>query len=96
MQTVTKEKIAAKIEDALGLPGIICEEIVAQIFSSAADLILQDQALKIKNFGSFAVAQKNARFGMNMHTSSPVTIEARKVIKFSPSRNLKKRLNNNE
>lgn len=94
MQTITKEKIATKIEETLGLSGVICEELVTQIFTSATNIILQDRALKIKNFGSFEVVQKNARPGMNMHTHSPISIEPRKVIRFSASRNLKKRLNN--
>lgn len=96
MQTVTKKKIAAKIEQALGLSAVICEELVTQIFKSATNLILQDQGLKIKNFGSFEVVQKNARPGMNIQTNSPVSIEPRKVIRFSPSRNLKKRLNSDK
>ena len=92
MQTITKEKIAEQIEESLGLSGVICEELVAQIFKSATNLILTGGSLKIKNFGSFTVVQKDERPGMNMQTRKPISIPPRKVIKFSPSRNLKKRL----
>jgi integration host factor subunit alpha len=93
MQTVTREKIAIEIQERLGLSGVICEELVMNIFKSATDAILQNQVLKIKNLGSFSLHQKNARPGRNWNTAEATTIEARKVIRFVPSRGLKKRLN---
>ncbi len=93
MQTVTREKIATEIQERLGLSGLICEELVTEIFKSSADSILQNQTLKIKNLGSFSLHQKNARPGRNWNTGEAATIEARKVIRFVPSRGLKKRLN---
>lgn len=93
MQTITKEKIAQKIEEKLGFSGLICEELVTRIFKSAIDLVLLNGMLKIKNFGSFEIVQKNSRPGMNIHKRSPISIEPRKVIRFSSSRNLKRKLN---
>lgn len=33
-------------------------------------------------FGSFAVSQRNARTGRNPQTGAPITIKAKKVVKF--------------
>ncbi len=93
MQTITKEKIAEHLREKLGFSGVICEEIVSEVFASATEIIVDTQSLKIKNLGSFAIHQKSARPGMNLQTGEKVEIPARKVIKFAPSRNLKKRLN---
>ena len=94
--TITKEKIAEYLRAKLGFSGVICEEIVSDVFESATDLIVEDGGLKIKNLGSFAIHQKKARPGMNLHTGEKVEIPARTVVQFAPSRNLKKRLNNAE
>lgn len=94
MQTITKEKIAEHLRERLGFSGVICEEIVSEVFTSAAEIIVDKKSLKIKNLGSFAIHHKAARPGMNLQTGEKVEVPARKVIKFAPSRNLKKRLNN--
>ncbi len=94
--TITKEKIAEHLRETLGFSGVICDELVSEVFNSATDLIAEEGGLKIKNLGSFVVHQKLARPGMNLHTGQKVEIPARKVVKFAPSRNLKKRLNNAE
>lgn len=89
MKAVTKEIIASHLEERLGLPSLICEELVSQIFNSAIELVAQGHGLKIKNFGSFVIHQKASRPGMNWKTSAPMLINSHKVVKFSPSRNLK-------
>jgi len=93
MQTITKDKIALLLQHRIGLSGVICEELVTQIFQSAVSLISCDSVLKIKNFGSFALHHKSARPGREWKTGTQLIIPAQNVVKFTPSRNLKERLN---
>jgi DNA-binding protein HU-beta len=39
-------------------------------------------------FGSFSVAQRNARTGRNPQTGQPITIKAKKVVKFKAGSDL--------
>lgn len=41
-------------------------------------------------FGSFSVAKRNARTGRNPQTGKPITIKAKKVVKFKPGSDLAK------
>ncbi|MES2214898.1 MAG: HU family DNA-binding protein [Pseudomonadota bacterium] len=92
MHTITKEKLSQKLHDKLGLSAAICEDLVSEIFVSAADIICSSTNLKIKNFGSFNISTKKERPGMDWVSGSSISIPERRVIRFTPSRNLKARL----
>lgn len=94
MDSVTKEKLSIMLKNKLGLSASVCNSIVTSIFNNIINIIVTQKSLKIKNFGSFTIAQKNKRPGMNLNTKEIVQISARKIIKFTPSRNLKSKLNN--
>ena len=96
METINKEKLSEVLKDKTGLSMLVCNSLVTNIFDNIVHILSTDNSLKIKNFGSFAVSQKNTRPGMNLHTKEKVSIPARKVIKFVPSRGLKARLNNED
>lgn len=93
MKTINKEKISQILRNKLGFSSSICETLVSDTFDSAIELLIKDKALKIKNFGSFSLYKKGRRPGMNMVTKEKIYIPERTVIKFVPSRNLKKELN---
>ncbi|MBP7190190.1 MAG: HU family DNA-binding protein [Rickettsiaceae bacterium] len=93
MNKINKEKIAIALENEIGFPLSVCKDIVTKTFDSAMDILLKEKALKIKNFGNFALKSKSARPGRNPKTMEPLEVSAREIIAFSPSRNLKKELN---
>lgn len=94
MTTLTKEQISEYIHKELGLSKTICEELVSEIFTLATDLIVQDKHLTIKNFGTFTIKHKKSRPGVNLSTMTPIEIEERQVVIFTPSRSFKNKLNN--
>lgn len=49
--------------------------------------------VKIAGFGVFEVKDKNARRGRNPQTGESITIDARKVLTFSPSAVLRQAIN---
>ena len=54
----------------------------------------EDGEAKISRFGTFKVAERNAKQARNPRTGEPVMIEDRKVPKFKPSRYLQNKVNN--
>jgi len=50
--------------------------------------------IKISSFGTFKVSQKKERIGRNPHTKVEAKITARKVVKFRPSIQITKKINN--
>ena len=47
----------------------------------------------LSNFGKFSVKDKSSRRGRNPQTGEDMMLEARKIVKFKPSGNLRVRLN---
>lgn len=47
-----------------------------------AESLAADDKVTLVGFGTFAVAKKDARTGINPRTKETITIEARKVVKF--------------
>ncbi|WP_253308502.1 HU family DNA-binding protein [Rickettsia endosymbiont of Orchestes rusci] len=90
--TVTKEKITAMLSSKLGLSNSLCEEIVNAIFSNILETAFTEK-LTLKNFGSFEISEKKPRPGINFHTKLPVTIESKRILRFTPSANLKTLIN---
>lgn len=93
MKSVNKENLARMLHDKIGLSSLVCSTIVSSVFDNIVKLLVIEKSLKLKNFGSFVVYQKQKRPGMNLNTKEIVEIASRKVIKFTPSRNLKGKLN---
>lgn len=52
------------------------------------DAFKDDDYITFQNFGTFTLWQQTERPGRNPKTGAPVTIKARKSIKFKPSKHL--------
>lgn len=88
--TLTREDIAAAVHrhfsamsrrEAKRLTDSVIEEMAATLASG--------ESLKLHDFGSFVVRAKSERSGRNPRTGAPVPIEARRVVVFKASPNMK-------
>lgn len=93
MQKVTKEKIAEMLKSEIGLSGVVCEELVNTILEEMLSLTIEHKKLRLKNFGTFFINSKKARFAQNLQTGETIPIAARDVLRFSPSKSLKEVIN---
>lgn len=92
--TLTRQDIALAIHrrfsgmsrrEAKRLTDIVIEEMAATLASG--------ESLKLHDFGSFVVRTKRERSGRNPRTGAPVSIEARRVVVFKASPNMKASIN---
>lgn len=93
MKTITKSVIAGHIQDKFGFSKNYADSLVTNIFKKMTDLIESDSKLNIPKLGTFEVYQKKARPGMNISKGEKITISARKIVRFIPSRSLKEKIN---
>ncbi|WP_394355827.1 HU family DNA-binding protein [Candidatus Trichorickettsia mobilis] len=91
--TITKEKITSMLKSKVGFSGMVCEEIVNQIFNQMQVILKSEQKLVLQKFGSFSINNKKARPGQNLQTKTQIIIEPRSVISFSPAKYLKNIIN---
>ncbi len=61
-------------------------EVMLETFK---DTLKKGQKIQLIGFGSFEVAKRAARKGVNPQTKKPISIGAKKVVKFKPGKELK-------
>jgi nucleoid DNA-binding protein len=59
------------------------------VFSTITNALTKNDAVTLIGFGTFKVAQRNARTGRNPKTGLEIKISAKKVAKFVPGKALK-------
>ena len=92
-KTYTKENIIKNIFESVGLPQSYSKTILEDLLASFKEILITDDKLIIKNFGTFFINQKNSRIGRNPKTKEEHQISKRKVISFKASVSIKKYLN---
>ena len=90
---ITRDDISEYINSEFGLSKFDCNKIVHEIIEQIIEGLLNDNFVKIHNFGTFKVKSKNSRLGRNPKTKIEVMIPSRKVISFIPSKHLLKKIN---
>ena len=92
---LTKKEIVNSIYMQLGFSKKISENILEDFLSIILDELIQNKKVKIPKFGSFILRNKKSRVGRNPKTLEKKIITERNVVLFRPSKELKKKLNNN-
>ena len=92
---ITREDISEYINSEFGLSKYDCNNIVNEIIEQIILGLIDDNVVKIHNFGTFKLRQKNQRIGRNPKTKVEVIILPRKVISFIPSKHLLNKINKN-
>ena len=92
---ITRKDISEYINSEFGLSKYDCNNIVNEIIEQIISGLIDDNVVKIHNFGTFKLRQKDQRIGRNPKTKVEVMILPRKVISFIPSKHLLNKINKN-
>ena len=92
---ITREDIAAFIHQEFGLTKIDCNHFVNSFIEEIISGLISDKFVKIHNFGTFKIKNKNERIGRNPKTKKEVMISSRNVISFTISKNSLNIINKN-
>jgi integration host factor subunit alpha len=92
-KTITRADLADKVYENIGLSRSESADLVDSVFDIMTDALVDEGALKLSSFGSFAVRQKNERIGRNPKTGEEAVITPRKVVSYKASHVLKERMN---
>ena len=90
---ITKDKLTVLLQAQLGMSRQEARKTVEGLFKIMKDTLSQGEDLLLSGFGKFSVRQKKPRKGRNPQTEEEITIAARKVLVFKPSRVLRQRIN---
>lgn len=90
---ITKNTVLKEIYYNLGIPSVFSEKIFNSVIEILIEGLNRDYKVKISRFGTFKVLKKKSRIGRNPKTGQEHKIEARKTVKFYPSLEIKKKIN---
>ena len=93
---LTKKEIINSMYMQIGFSKKISENLLEDILNIIIKNIKENKKLKISNFGTFTLRDKNSRMGRNPKTKEKKIISKRNVILFKPSKDFKEFINKNE
>lgn len=95
--TLTRQDIALAIYERLGnISRREAKRLTDTVIDEMVSTLVSGETLKLHDFGSFVVREKQERSGRNPRTGAPVPIEARRVVVFKASPNMKASINRTE
>jgi DNA-binding protein HU-beta len=86
---VNKRFIADSIAENFELTKGTASRIVDMVFSTMEVNLQLGQEIDINGFGRFSVTERDEREARNPRTGEPITVPAKKAVKFKPSKTLK-------
>lgn len=89
MTTLTKDMLADKIHERVGLAARDAREALETILELIKTSLEEGREVKISGFGKWCVREKKARPGRNPHSGEAIEISARRVVTFHPSDKLR-------
>src|SRR5688500_783166 len=89
---MTKSSLIDQVAEATQGTKKDIEQLVDAVLTSIAEALKKREQVDLRGFGSFQVKDKKARQGRNPKTGESLTIAARSVAVFKPSKELSGRL----
>jgi DNA-binding protein HU-beta len=77
-----KNTLAKAVSESTGKTLKESKEVIDIIKNIISDVLSNGDDVKLIGFGTFKVVQREERIGTNPQTNKPLTIPARKIIKF--------------
>jgi len=90
---LTKAEIANRICKRNKIPNNDAVDVVEATFEIIKGSLERGEKVQVKNFRKFSVRAKKERRGRDLQTGAEIIIEPRKVVSFTPSFAIKKRIN---
>ena len=95
-ENITRKDLAEVINEKMGFSRRSCSVIVDEFFECIKQTLLEEENVKIVQFGTFKVRQKSSRIGRNPRTGETMEISKRSMVTFKPSKVLRAEINKDE
>ena len=92
---MNKAELAEKVSGETGLTKKVTQNVIDAVIETIGDTLSRGEKVTLVGFGTFQVASRKARRGVNPQTRETIQIPAKKVPKFVPGKTLKDRIGKN-
>ena len=90
---MNKTEIINAVAEDTGMTKAETAEVFEAIFDEITESLKQGDAVRIPNFGTFAVAKRKASMGRNPRTGEAISIAASNMPRFKAAKKLKQSVN---
>ena len=95
-KTFNRKELSNKIYQTIGFSKSLSLNLIDDFFETIVAELVKFKHIKISSFGTFKVIKKKERIGRNPKTKAVAKISARRIVKFRPSVDFKKKINKYE
>jgi DNA-binding protein HU-beta len=86
---MNKAELVEEVAGKAGLTKKDANNVIDAMTSAITDSLVREEKVTLVGFGTFQVAQRKARRGVNPRTRETIQIPAKKVPKFVPGKGLR-------
>ena len=79
---MNKTELVAKIAEGAGMSKVDAKKALDATLDAIKKAVKKSDKVALVGFGTFSVTKRGARKGINPATKKPITIPAKKVVKF--------------
>ena len=88
---MNKAELVSEVRSKVGLTKKETQNVIDALTEAVGDALCKGEKVTLVGFGTFTVANKKARRGVNPRTRETIQIPAKKVPKFVPGKGLRDR-----
>ncbi|MEA2084816.1 MAG: integration host factor subunit alpha [Thermodesulfobacteriota bacterium] len=92
---LTRKDLARILHEKMGFSYRGAGDIIDSAFLTMRQTLLEEEFIKLVQFGTFTVRKKSARRGRNPRTGETMEITRRSMVSFKPSKKLREKINDN-
>ncbi len=89
---MTKKDLAKAISEELGITSLVALQAVQRVFDGITATLVEQGRIEFRNFGVFEVRKRKPRMARNPRTGEKVKVPAKRVVAFTPGREMKERV----
>ena len=89
---MNKAELAEKVSGKTGLTKKVTQNVIDAVIETIGDTLSRGEKVTLVGFGTFQVASRKARKGVNPQTRETIQIPAKKVPKLVPGKTLKEKI----
>jgi len=89
---MNKAELAEEVSGKTGLTKKVTQNVIDAVIEIIGDTLSRGEKVTLVGFGTFQVASRKARKGVNPQTRETIQIPAKKVPKLVPGKTLKKKI----
>ena len=89
---MNKADLAGRMAERAGITKAAAEQALAGALEAITGALEAGDRVSVAGFGTFNVAQRDARVGRNPATGKKIKIPAKKVVKFKPGKEMKEKV----